>query len=1199
MFDIWKDYDPQFYNDLTNPDDAVSYLVKKYYYIGLTMPDMLDETGQKWSIKILKSLSNAHIITQFYTAFDISDDERSLLSTVGNSRIIKFADSDSVAPNHNLEGCYAAAEYARNQGWSSVDKALLYGQLMHVIQDQYAHMVMQPSLFGYGTAIESKYDNQLVKNNLLSKFEFYYEIMVPTNIPDFSFVKQMFRETATDGSQSTFGWGDFNSYYYSFHRTRNWINMTSDDLPNLSKYIEAMIFCGEFSPQHLTFDRLKTLMHGWGLLIFLQSGYNAFGLYQGGLYNRPDLTVDQYADFIGQMGDPQGFMIQDVLSKAAITYLNFIAMKSEITSIDSWGLQSIIDVYHFSLDLLKLQGFTPIISVFEDTLTVDYLYNNLWTDKTPHSDSMYEQLRDNIATFEKYGNPYKFDRPEAYSGEISRIISMKKFYKHQLELGSINGPKYLNYSMELPDVNKQTASIFTLSRKAGILGGIIPLASPQHSYYDQPGIIDMHFALNGQFVYDSASVKIRREDAYEKINVDYKIINFGITQIGIGRKWNGGYDEHTQNVDDTAKIEGQYNLNTNCMYDDNIKTVSYIVKSRTKAIPYSYSKMIDSDYRQYYNNPSLHLNDNAEYVQAFHNGNPFRKVNENPYDNVENLWPYILPVNYSNIINAPGNVEMTPNENLNSGILSWHNESRFGNQFKIWKQKYGLQKEYVGMYSDTFATISSLEPFSEYKFYIQTINSDSGFYSDTVVKELYIMPYKRINKAYFNSSDNWGTRIISDNGKLFMVYADGNDSVSYTYSTDNGLHWSPSVKLDGGNVHNPSLCVKNDTIYAVWLKDFYNSTVGKKLGRIRYAKFAYNSSSVNPINLKASVPSKAQCHYQDFKNQPIIKMHNDSIYILCQSTFDFENKHYNDVNTYLFDKTTSNPSTVNPSITEIPRNNGLNNKIEAYFINNQLKIFYIAGNGLYSYDYNTNTIDSLDNNCNNYFIGKDSKTNKIDILSSQYSETAKHIYYESGWHTEDISNYYGGAKEGVLISYDNYISMTYKSDNHFYYLKKDPTGNWVTGYLPQYSGVYLVSSVEKDEGLAFRPYYYEYVMMLYPENKKVLINKQYIGRGGMASIKDKSIGFGNDIKSIKIVDGRKNLIGIRTIPGKVVISYSLSKASPVNIEICDISGRSIKKYNDPYKTSGNYKIEITLPKGIYFIKARSSEWNKNKKFAIM
>lgn len=211
----------------------------------------------------------------------------------------------------------------------------------------------------------------------------------------------------------------------------------------------------------------------------------------------------------------------------------------------------------FAHNLLKLANTTPIRSVFEDTTTVDHIYNDIWPieQKTPHSDSMYNQLRDHIATFEKYGTPYKFNRIEAYNGEIDRIISMKRFYKHQLELGSMNGPKYLNYSMELPDVNKPAANIFTLSRKAGILGGIIPIASAQQSYYDQPGIIDMHFELNGQFVYDSASVKIRREDPCEKINVDYKFINFGITKIGIERKWNGGHDEclMADPIVDTAK----------------------------------------------------------------------------------------------------------------------------------------------------------------------------------------------------------------------------------------------------------------------------------------------------------------------------------------------------------------------------------------------------------------------------------------------------------------------------------------------------------------------------------------------------------------------------------------------------------------------------------------------------------------------
>ena len=74
MFDIWQNYDHQFYSDLTNPDDAVSYLVKKYYYIGLTMPDMLDNEGQKLSKVVLNILSSIDQITQFYTAFDISDE---------------------------------------------------------------------------------------------------------------------------------------------------------------------------------------------------------------------------------------------------------------------------------------------------------------------------------------------------------------------------------------------------------------------------------------------------------------------------------------------------------------------------------------------------------------------------------------------------------------------------------------------------------------------------------------------------------------------------------------------------------------------------------------------------------------------------------------------------------------------------------------------------------------------------------------------------------------------------------------------------------------------------------------------------------------------------------------------------------------------------------------------------------------------
>jgi hypothetical protein len=94
MFDIWQYYDPQFYRDLTNPADAISYLVKKYYYIGLTMPDMLDATGQKWSINTLIAVNTFDFNLSKMSALDITPLEENILVLLGDERkLIRFSSS--------------------------------------------------------------------------------------------------------------------------------------------------------------------------------------------------------------------------------------------------------------------------------------------------------------------------------------------------------------------------------------------------------------------------------------------------------------------------------------------------------------------------------------------------------------------------------------------------------------------------------------------------------------------------------------------------------------------------------------------------------------------------------------------------------------------------------------------------------------------------------------------------------------------------------------------------------------------------------------------------------------------------------------------------------------------------------------------------------------------------------------------------
>lgn len=54
-FDVWQDYDPEFYEWL-NRTDANGLWTRKLYYIGTTLPDMFVSAAQKGIREMLKDL---------------------------------------------------------------------------------------------------------------------------------------------------------------------------------------------------------------------------------------------------------------------------------------------------------------------------------------------------------------------------------------------------------------------------------------------------------------------------------------------------------------------------------------------------------------------------------------------------------------------------------------------------------------------------------------------------------------------------------------------------------------------------------------------------------------------------------------------------------------------------------------------------------------------------------------------------------------------------------------------------------------------------------------------------------------------------------------------------------------------------------------------------------------------------------------
>lgn len=236
------DYDEDFFNAL-RATDSIGVMTRKFYYIGLMLPDFVDTNAQKG----IRSLIT-HLYNDLPRSMDVSKDhviEKCILGVwiripIKVSATIKMDHSSPLLiydqtvsqvqqlmyfngefPNSNLQKVWEMVEWARSEGLSPDKKALIYGAYMHTVHDLYAHMVAQPSLFGYPYATES--DSALSKD-LLFYPELYYELFTATYIPDWDFVHQLYEE---------YWWFDapeFNGFYgyidpYSFFTRVNMVGI--------------------------------------------------------------------------------------------------------------------------------------------------------------------------------------------------------------------------------------------------------------------------------------------------------------------------------------------------------------------------------------------------------------------------------------------------------------------------------------------------------------------------------------------------------------------------------------------------------------------------------------------------------------------------------------------------------------------------------------------------------------------------------------------------------------------------------------------------------------------------------------------------------------------------------------------------------------------------------------------------------------
>jgi hypothetical protein len=186
-FDIWRNYDRDFYNALMLPDTNIRGMeVRKFYYIGLTLPDLLLDAQQRAVRALLDTLHSVRVdIRRWYGSVRISLDGPLSITDRTYENIqtpITYAPGE-LPMNSNFEKVCQMVLYARGRNWAPEFKALIYGCYMHLIQDLFSGMVLVPSRFGYGYAIDS--DSALSKQIPLAYGELYYEIFSGTHLTEF------------------------------------------------------------------------------------------------------------------------------------------------------------------------------------------------------------------------------------------------------------------------------------------------------------------------------------------------------------------------------------------------------------------------------------------------------------------------------------------------------------------------------------------------------------------------------------------------------------------------------------------------------------------------------------------------------------------------------------------------------------------------------------------------------------------------------------------------------------------------------------------------------------------------------------------------------------------------------------------------------------------------------------------------------
>lgn len=652
-FDVWQEFDPAFYNALVDaqagwqqPVDLSLLMLIKFYYIGLTLPDLLWPSGQE----IVKG-----VVSKLYGVSGLVDPLRILPTTYNNVQTpIQFSSGDN---SHNLTKLYQMVQYAKNRNWPPAQKALIYGAFIHVVQDMYVTF-QQASRFGYGKCYDS---DSALSQPILRYAETYHELFSQTYITDWGrFIRPLFATPLKEGPFYKQYIKDACTFFRIIEVYGAMTGWQDTNFVEVQRFVNAANAVG-WSIQNLTQERLESYLHGWAIFTFLFYGY----------------TKDNYSGTVGGIfGHPNwGFTYIRENFWWKIGLQGVSGLVWDIFHLPGWLRDRLLDIVA-TKEIYKLR-FLAFLSGTESWYKYFQTQGGLWqlwqmvpdSLKTADAWKEYHRAYWNLHYWQGSGAIKNPRLRSSYNDEASWAVEFKNLYKNSVN----QGPSYL-------DLRWNNLDVWTTARKAGLLGGLYDVNDTTAPM--QPGVIDLHY-----FYIDANN---QRQHTYTFIEteatpyggIEWDLILFPAARNHIylyGRKSDGsvfqiGFRYYWWNG--LERQQGYLTVNLDDAVNAGAEQVFW--KVHTQSDPTAPDAlMLKADYRDAYQESPLVYN-NKTYQQWFNFGDPTRILGQNPLTNPLKYWPSTVrlyrlnrPVNLSCIQTDPTHVKLQWTDRTNRETRFW------------------------------------------------------------------------------------------------------------------------------------------------------------------------------------------------------------------------------------------------------------------------------------------------------------------------------------------------------------------------------------------------------------------------------------------------------------------------------------------------------------------------------------------------